>query len=250
MDYKRADEMVRGLTRDDGVLGYKPEQARLLLQVLRTLARGRPVTGPEIDAIAADLGWAPEAAQAFLRPLTERGAADAIIGVLPGLSLGDHSHSFWVNGRRMSAWCAEDTLFLPALLEQTATIESTSPLSRAPVRLTVGPGGVRSVDPPEAVVSIAIVDPGDTTLGSVEAIWKAFCRHIHFFATREEAARWAAERGDIAILTPDEGYQVGRQLVSRLLDQAEVADGLRTTRDEGGPAPMGRPAVTVYYSTT
>lgn len=220
MDYKRAEEMVRGLTRDDGVLGYTTEQARLLLQVLRTLARGRPVTGPEVDAIAADLGWAPDAAQAFLRPLTERDAADAIIGVLPGLSLGDHPHRFSLDGRRMSTWCAEDTLLLPALLGQTATVESTSPLSRAPVRLTVGPDGVRSVNPSGAVLSIAIVDPRDTTLETVESIWTTFCHHIHFFATREEAARWAADRGDIAILTADEGYQLGRQLTSRLLAQA------------------------------
>src|SRR5262245_982018 len=108
MDYKRAEEMVRWLTQDGGVLGYNPEQARLILQVLRTLARGRAVTGPEVDAIAADLGWAPDAAQAFLRPLTERDAANAIIGVLPGLSLGDHPHRFWVNGLGMSTWCAED----------------------------------------------------------------------------------------------------------------------------------------------
>lgn len=220
MDYKRTEEMVRGLTRDDGILGYNPEQARLLLQVLRTLARGRPVTGPEIDAIAVDLGWAPEAAHAFLRPLTERDAADAIIGVLPGLSLAEHPHSFSVNGQRMSAWCAEDTLFLPALLGVTATIESTSPLSREPVRLTVGPEGVQSVNPPGAVVSVAIVDPNDTTLGSVQTIWTTFCQHIHFFATRDEAARWAAGRGNIAILTPDEGYQIGRQLTKRFLDQA------------------------------
>ena len=148
MDYKRAEEMARGLTKDDGVLGYKPEQVRLLLRVLRTLARGRPVAGPEIDAIAADLGWAPEAAHAFLRSLTERDAADKIVGVLGGLSLAEHPHAFTVNGKRMSAWCAEDTLFLPALLGQTATIESTSPLSREPVRLTVAPDGVRSVNPP------------------------------------------------------------------------------------------------------
>ncbi len=220
MDYKRAEEMVRALTQDDGVLGYSPEQVRLLLRVLRTLARGRPVTGSEIDAIAADLGWTPEAAHASLRPLTERDATDAVIGVLPGLSLGDHPHRFSVNARRMSAWCAEDTLFLPALLGQTASIESTSPLSQDPVRLTVGPDGVRNVTPPEAVVSIPIVDPGDTTLGSVEAIWTTFCRQIHFFATREEAARWAAGRGDIAILTLDEGYRLGRQLTSRFLEQA------------------------------
>ena len=219
-DYERAEEMVRGLTRDDGVLGYTPEPARLLLQVLRTLARGRPVTGPEIDGIANDLGWAPEAAQAFLRPLTERDTADAIIGVLPGLSLGEHGHRFGIDGRQMSTWCAEDTLLLPALLGQSATVESTSPLSRTPVRLTVGPDGVRSVDPPEAVVSIAIVDPGDTTLEAVESIWTTFCHHIHFFASREEAVRWAAGRDDITILTPDEGYRLGRRLTSRFLDQA------------------------------
>ncbi len=219
MGYKRAEEMVRRLTQDGGVLGYEPEQARLLLQVLRTLARGRPMTRPEIDAIAVDLGWPPEAAHAFLRPLTERDAADAIIGLL-GLSLAEHPHSFWVNGQRMSTWCAEDTLFLPALLGQTATVESMSPLSGESVRLTVGPEGVQRVSPPEAVVSIAIVDPDDTTVGSVEAIWMTFCRHIHFFASGEEATRWAAARADIAILTPDEGYQVGRQLVSRFLDRA------------------------------
>jgi alkylmercury lyase len=219
-NYKRAEDMVRGLTRDSGVLGYSRKEVQLLLRVLRTLARGRPVGRPDIDAIAGDLGWAPEAAHAFLRPLTERDPADAIIGVLPGLSLGDHPHSFCVNGQQMSAWCAEDTLFLPALLGQTASIESSSPLSKRPVQLTVGPEGVRSVSPPQAVVSIPIVDPGDTTLGSVEAIWTTFCRRIHFFAAREEAERWAGARTDVAILTPDEGYRLGRQLTKRFLDQA------------------------------
>jgi alkylmercury lyase len=216
LNYKRAEEMVRELTRDNGVLDYTPEQARLLVQ---TLARGRPVSVQQIDVIAADLSWAPEAAHGFLRRLTERDAADAIIGVFPGLSLGNHPHCISVNGRQMSAWCAEDTPFLPALLGQTATIEATSPLSRVPVRLTVRPDGVMKVSPPEAVLSIAIVD-GDTTLTAVEAIWMTFCRNIHFFATREEAVQWATERDDIAILTPDEGYQLGRQLTRRLLDEA------------------------------
>jgi hypothetical protein len=147
LDYKRAEEMVRELTGDDGVLDYTSEQARLLVQVVRTLARGRPVSAQEIDVIAAEFGWAPEAAHGFLRPLTERDAADAVIGVFPGLSLGNHPHRLSVNGRQMSAWCAEDTLFLPALLGQTAMIESTSPLSRAPVRLTVSPDGVMKVHP-------------------------------------------------------------------------------------------------------
>ncbi len=48
-----------------------------------------------------------------------------------------------------------------------------------------------------------------------------FCRQIHFFASRDEAERWAAGRGDLAILTLQEGYRIGRLLVSRFLGQAE-----------------------------
>jgi alkylmercury lyase len=79
----------------------------------------------------------------------------------------------------LSTWCAEDTLFLPALLGQTATVESPSPVSRESVRLTIAPEGVQAVSPTGAVVSIALVDPDQVAFGSVEAIWMTFCRHIH-----------------------------------------------------------------------
>ncbi|MGH7318365.1 MAG: organomercurial lyase, partial [Candidatus Rokuibacteriota bacterium] len=81
-----------------------------------------------------------------------------------------------------------------------------------PVRLTGGPAGRHGQTPG---------DPDGAALGTVEAIWRTFCRQIHFFGSREEAQRWAAARGDIAILTPDEGYRIGRLLVSRFLGQAE-----------------------------
>lgn len=220
MDYTRAEAMTRALTRDGGVLDYGPERSRLLVQVLRTLAQGRPVTAPNVDRIAEELGMAPDDAHAFLRPVTERDPGDRIIGVL-GLSLGDHPHRFWVNGHRMATWCAEDTLFLPALLGRAATIESTSPLSREPIRLTVTPDGVQAVNTPGTVVTIALVDPDQAAFGSVEAIWMTFCRQIHFFASRDEAERWAAGRGDLAILTLQEGHRIGRLLVSRFLGQAE-----------------------------
>jgi alkylmercury lyase len=218
-DYTRAANMAAALTRTGGVLDYGPERSRLLVRVLQTLALGRPVTGTDVDALAPEAGMTPDEAQAFVREVTERDGSDRIIGVL-GLSLGEHPHRFSVNGQRLSTWCAEDTLFLPALLGQTATVESTSPLSRKPIRLTVGPDGVHAVDPPGAVVSIALVDPDQTAFGSVEAIWMTFCRHIHFFASREEAERWAAGRSDLAILTPDEGCGIGRQLMGRFLARA------------------------------
>jgi alkylmercury lyase len=225
MDDRRAAEMTRKLTREGGVLDYGPDQARLLLRVLRTLAQGRPVSAADVDDVADQVGLAREQAQSFLRPLAERDADDGIVGVL-GLSLAEHPHGFSVNGHRMFTWCAEDTLFLPSLLGQTATVESTSPLSREAVRLTVGPEGVQTVTPPGTVVSIALVDPDQTPLRSVETIWRTFCRHIHFFASREEATRWATGRGDIAILTPDEGFQIGRELMHRVL--AEIGSLTRS----------------------
>lgn len=225
MDFTRAAEMVQKLTREGGVLGYSPRQARLLLRVLRTLAQGRAVSEGEIDALAEGLGWSQGDARALLREVAERDAADRIVGLL-GLSLAEHPHRVSVKGLRFSAWCAEDTLCLPTLLGQVATVESVSPLSRVPVRLTVAPDGVRTADPPETVVSIALVDPDDTRLGSVFAIWRTFCRHIHFFASSEEAARWATGRSDIAILTPAEGYEMGR-IFTR---QFPAAESSPTTR--------------------
>ena len=134
-----------------------------------------------------------------------------------GLSLNDTPHRFYVNGAQMSAWCAEDTLFLPTVLNQSASVESVSPVSREKVRLTVSPQGVEEVDPAGAVVSIVIVDPDETNMGSVEAIWGTFCHHIFFFASREEAERWTAGRDDIEILSVEEAYELGRQLSSRFL---------------------------------
>jgi hypothetical protein len=57
-------------------------------------------------------------------------------------------------------------------------------------------------------------------MGSVEAIWMAFCQHVHFFAARDEAERWAAGRDDIEILSLDEGYRLGMQLWTKVLAAA------------------------------
>ena len=67
------------------------------------------------------------------------------------------------------------------------------------------------------MISLALVDPEQEDMGSVEAIWNAFCRHIHFFATREEAEVWVNGREGIAVVTVEEGFSVGRQLWSNTL---------------------------------
>lgn len=189
----------------------------------RTLAQGRPVSQKTADEIADGLGVARDAAQRFLGRITERDGQDNIVGIF-GLSLNKHPHRMYINGRRLFAWCAADTLFLPGLLGQTAVVESRSPLSKETIRLTVSPRGVEDFSPPGAVLSLVVVDPDKVDVSSVPAIWSTFCHHIFFFASREEAERWAAGRDDIEILTVAEGDAVVRRAQSRLLAYAAEAD--------------------------
>jgi alkylmercury lyase len=205
---ERLETMAHQL--QERLLEYGADHLRLLVRVMRELAQGRPLTAEQVDGFIADLGIAPDAADEadqFLRDVTERDAQDQIVGAL-GLSLQDHPHRLVVDGVALTAWCAEDTLFLPTILQQTATVESPSPVSGRPIRLRVSPERVEEISPTGAVVSLVLVDPRREHLASVEAIWSAFCNHIHFFATRDEAARWTTGTGrdDIAILSVEQGF--------------------------------------------
>lgn len=208
------------------LLEHEPGQLGLLLWVVRQVAQGRPLTPERVDQHIAELGIAPVAARQALRELTEQDASGQIVGAM-GLSLNDHRHRVSVAGVSLSAWCALDTLFLPALLQQPVAVESPSPLTHTVVRLRVSPHHVEEVSPATAAVSSVLMDPRRAGLTSVEALLSAFCRGIHFFATRAEAEQWACAREDIAILTVDEGFARERQLWSRVFPDLYSGDDQR-----------------------
>jgi len=218
MNTTHAFDMARRMGEE--LLDYGPDRSRLLIRVMRTLAQGRPVTGEQVDQMIADLGMARDEADRFLRQITERDAEDHVVGIM-GLSLNDHPHRFVVDGVSLTTWCAEDTLFLPALLKQIAVVESPSPVSNKNIHVTISPERVESVSPADAVVSIVVVNPTTEHMASVAAIWNTFCRQIHFFASREEAEQWAAGRDNIAILDVAEGFALGQQVWSKVLPYAE-----------------------------
>jgi alkylmercury lyase len=215
MSSTRAAESMMRLTEDGGPLDFSPDRARLFVRVARTLARGRPVADEQFDQIVAELAIAPEEAHRFLDEWAERDAGDTIVGM--GLTLNETPHQVTINGARLWAWCAEDTLFFPAVLQQLATVVSASPLSGEQTRLRVSPTRVEEVSPAGAVVSIPIVDPDEADLGSVDAIWNTFCHHSFFFPSRTEAEQWVAWRKDIEIVPVAEGFAIGHQMAARLL---------------------------------
>ncbi|MGH2516485.1 MAG: organomercurial lyase [Ktedonobacterales bacterium] len=212
---RHGDDMTQKM--QEYLSAYEPDHLRLLLWAVRHLAHGHPLTPAQIDQRIAELDIAPDAAHQTLRELTEQDARGDIVGAM-GLSLlSDHPHRFSVADVSLSAWCAGDTLFLPALLQQTATIESPSPVTHTIVRLRVSPTRVEDVSPASAVMSSVLMDPRRADLTSVEAVLSAYCRNIHFFATRAEAKQWANGREDLAILTVDEGFAEERQVSAGVL---------------------------------
>ena len=212
----RAQGMMTGLIESGGLFDYGPALSRVLSLTWKSLARGEPVTEEQVTVIATDACVSLPEANEFLGRVTERDANGNIVGVL-GLSLKEHPHTFIVDDTRMSAWCAMDTLFLPAMIGQAATVESKSPVSGKTIRLKVTPEGVESCSPPGAVVSVRVIDPKDADTSAVSAIWGSFCHHIYFFASRDEGEEWAGSRTDIAIATVDQAYELAMQLWSKVL---------------------------------
>jgi alkylmercury lyase len=156
---------------DDGPL------ARALL---RELTEGEPVWPAALAAAAGRDEHDVTAALAIWPNVRrdEQGRVEAF----GGLSLRPTKHRFEVGGRRVYTWCAWDTLFLPALLDDHAQVQSTCPMTGTEMRLTVAPERVLATHPEDIRVSFPA--PG---LTSTEDIVESFCCHVHFLAGADTA---------------------------------------------------------------
>lgn len=122
-----------------------PEESGLdptmLVPLLRLLAAGEPVT---VEALAAAVGLPVDEVTRRLAavPDTEYDEQGRIVG--QGLTLRPTRHRFTVAGQELYTWCALDTLIFPTILDRPASIESESPVSGHPIRVSVGENGVTS----------------------------------------------------------------------------------------------------------
>ena len=211
----RAIEIAEKLNQAGVPPKFGPDISRLLIKVIGIVAEGQPVNDELVSGLVAEIGIDEAKAAEFLRSVTERDDDDNIVGIV-GLSQNPNwAHRFNVNGNSLRTWCAWDTLFIPLLLNRTATIESESPVSKETIRVTVSPDGVNETSPKEAVVSIVLLESDQAK--SVEEVWSQFCHQVYFFTSREEGEQWTAGRDDIEILTVDEAFELGKHAWSGVL---------------------------------
>lgn len=189
------------------------EDAPLAATLLRLLARGQPVSSEELAARARRPA-AEVAVQLERWPNVERDASGRVVG-FSGLSLRRTAHRFEVDGRRLHTWCAWDTLFLPALLNATARVRSTCPITGRKIALEVSPQAVVRAEPHELYVSFP---PAASTDSS--NITASFCCHVHFLAGTDAARRWSAEHPDAELLALDAAFSLGSDVTSPLTHAA------------------------------
>jgi alkylmercury lyase len=126
-----------------------------------------------------------------------------------GLTLVTTPHIYEANGHKLYTWCAADALYYPVILKQTASIESSDPVTGEKIQISVTPDRVEKIEPKNAVVSyIKNIDVTNVRGG---------CNNIRygfggdFFSSPKTATKWIAEHPDTTLYPVNEVYQALKQ---------------------------------------
>ena len=200
---------------------FEPGEAGLIIDLYRRLARdGTSIRFDEAVRMAGDHGVGQEGVRSIIENSAELSADGSIRGIA-GLSLNQHPYAYHIGDVTLHSWCALDPLFIVPLLGVETTVESVDPAGGEVIRVQISPEAVRSHDLSHVVISI-VVPEGDSCCG-VESTWSAFCNHVHFFKDRLAATRFfSAADQEVAILTLDEAFQLGRLTHAALFQQLEA----------------------------
>jgi alkylmercury lyase len=212
-------ELFRGLET-----AFRPMRSehdrRLAATLYRLLAEGEPVeTGRLAEAVgrperevAADLTDRPFDVIVYR---DERGRVLGF-GGLAVAELGETPHRLHIGGPELYAWCADDALFLPIVLDREAQIESSCPTTGEQITLTASPEGVSDLEPSGAVMSF--LDPATIQARGAEDwggdVIRNGCHFIHFFASDEAAQEWISQHPGTMQLSIDDGFELGRRWVA------------------------------------
>jgi alkylmercury lyase len=169
---------------------------RIALHMYRELARGAPVA-PAGEALARLRSW----------PGVYFDERERVIGFW-GLTIVPMPHRLRIGERRLYAWCAWDTLFLPELVGADIDVQSACKASARAVRLTVTPAGVERASPAGTVLSFLVPEAEAVNADVITS----FCHHVHFFQSADAALPWLAERPKAFPLSLADAHELGRRI--------------------------------------
>ena len=181
------------------------DRATLCRTLIPLLAQGQPIS---LAQVAAAISWPDDEVAAVLSQHmnVEYDQDGRIVGA--GLTLRPTPHQIKVDGRTLYAWCALDVLMYTPLLGRPVQADSPCAATDVPVRMTIRPRQVDSIEPGTAVVSLLMPQVGS-------GVRQAFCSHVNFFSSPEAATFWLAQHPGASILSIQEAYALGQQLLAQ-----------------------------------
>jgi alkylmercury lyase len=195
------------------------EEQRLSSHLYRLLAEGQPVPRA---VLAERVGISVETVRRILEswPGVFSDRQHRVVGYW-GLSLlaaYGSPHTLTMNGQRLSAWCAWDTLFLPQLVGHIAEVESGSPCDAGIVRLTITPEQLERVEPVGSQMSVLVPDAREMQKNVITS----FCHFVHFFPSQQAGEIWARKHPGTFMLSMQEAHTL-----ARLKNEAQYPDVLQ-----------------------
>ncbi len=180
-------------------------EQRLSLELYRLLSGGQPVPRALLaERLEAPVGTVGRILDAW--PGVFWDSEQRVVGYW-GLAIATayaSPHQLTIDGIKLSAWCAWDTLFLPHLLAKPAQVESKSPGVGHVVELVVTPARVEHAEPEDVHVSFLMPEAA----GVQKDIVTTFCHFVHFFPSKTEGDAWATRHPGTFILSVDEAHAV------------------------------------------
>lgn len=203
----------------------EPDEQRLALATYRLLVEGKPVDPRDLALVVGlDGDWVRRTINNWTGVFKDD---EGRVVAFWGLALPEMDHRFELDGRTLFTWCAWDPLFIAPLLEATARVTSTCPVTGRKITLTVAPDGVRDLDPPEAVLSFLRPTPA-----MKENVIESFCHYVLLFASPGAAQEWITEHPETFVLSIDDAFELGRRTLGRLSgsrshapDETELSSG-------------------------
>ncbi len=177
---------LEGFLSEGYLAANPPELQKLCIIAYRLLARGKPVSLPELAEATSYTDQKIEELIALIPSSAyERGSDGAFTGFI-GLSIHKTAHEFTVADRLLYTWCVFDALFLPAILRTDALLSTACPATGREIKISIRPDGAAAVTPPNPVMSIIAPDHE----ACCSDLRGAFCNHVNFFVDQSAYSQW------------------------------------------------------------
>ncbi len=190
------------------------EQQQLSLSVYRSLALGKPVAVEQLQKMT---GLTAEFINQNLQswPGVFFDDNKNVIGFW-GITTREMPHRLEVNGQTSYAWCAWDSLFIPALLAETVQVSSLCPVTKNNIELEISSGRVKVIGDKPVYVSFLILNKAKME----EDVIAKFCHFVYFFDSKSVAEQWLSEHPGTFLLSLDDAFSIGNNFIAARYDLA------------------------------